>query len=106
MFAKGGWYCLKEQASLGYEVLGVDWTVDPSYVKSILSDKNITVQGNLDPIALQAPKEDLQALVRKMINAFGTERYIVNLGHGIQPDAPIDSVQYLVDTVHEFGDEA
>jgi len=102
LFAKGGWYCLEEQAELGYEVLGVDWTVEPKYVRNILKNKNITVQGNLDPCALYAPKEELKKMVQKMLEDFGSDRYIVNLGHGIYPDGPIESVHTFVETVHNF----
>ncbi|CAG9764220.1 unnamed protein product [Ceutorhynchus assimilis] len=102
LFAKGGWYCLEEQADLGYEVLGVDWTIEPSYVKKILNNKNITIQGNLDPTALYASNSDLKMFVEKMLEEFEGQRYIVNLGHGIYPDAPIDSVKTFVDAVHNF----
>lgn len=102
LFAKGGWYCLEEQAELGYEVLGVDWTVEPKYVRNILKNKNITIQGNLDPCALYSSKSDLNSQVEKMLNEFGSDRYIVNLGHGIYPDAPIDSLKTVVDVVHSF----
>lgn len=103
MFAKGGWYCLEELADLGYEVLGIDWTVDPTYVKNLLKNKKVTFQGNLDPCSLHAPQEDLKKFVQKMLDDFGNERYIVNLGHGIYPDAPIDSVKTFVDYVHNFS---
>ncbi|KAJ8913192.1 hypothetical protein NQ315_009029 [Exocentrus adspersus] len=100
LFAKGAHFCLEEQADLGYDVLGIDWTVEPKLVRSVLKNKNITIQGNLDPCALYAPKEEIVKMVTNMIDQFGTERYIVNLGHGIYPDAPIDAVQTFIDAVH------
>ncbi|XP_056646822.1 uroporphyrinogen decarboxylase [Diorhabda sublineata] len=100
LFAKGAHFNLSDQAALGYDVLGIDWTMKPDIVRSTLKDKNITVQGNLDPCALYAPKEELIKLVTDMIKAFGTDRYIVNLGHGIYPDAPTESVQTFIETVH------
>ncbi|XP_060516055.1 uroporphyrinogen decarboxylase [Cylas formicarius] len=103
LFAKGGWYCLEEQADLGYDVLGIDWTVEPTFVKNILKNKNITIQGNLDPCALYAPQEELEELVQNMIKQFGSERYIVNLGHGIYPDAPTESLETLTKSVHGFS---
>ncbi|KAL1493393.1 hypothetical protein ABEB36_011454 [Hypothenemus hampei] len=102
LFAKGGWYCLEEQAELGYEVLGIDWTIEPQFVRKLLHNKKITLQGNLDPTALYAPKSDLKVYIERMLEEFGSERYIVNLGHGIYPDAPVESVEFLVDTVHNF----
>ncbi|KAJ8955378.1 hypothetical protein NQ318_003475 [Aromia moschata] len=96
----GAHFCLEEQADLGYDVIGADWTMVPKTVRSAVKNKNITVQGNLDPCALYAPKEALVKMVDSMIKEFGTERYIVNLGHGIYPDAPTDAVQTFVEAVH------
>lgn len=48
MFAKGGGHSLKLQAGLGYEVIGIDWTVDPEKAREDVGDL-VTLQGNLDP---------------------------------------------------------
>lgn len=101
LFAKGAHFCLDEQTELGYDIVGIDWTVRPKTAK-LLKAKNVTVQGNLDPCALYAPKEELEKLVSEMLHEFGTERYIVNLGHGIYPDAPTESVKTFIDAVHNF----
>lgn len=100
LFAKGAYFCLEEQADLGYDVLGIDWTMDAKFVRSVLKNKNITVQGNLDPCALYAPKEEIIRMVTDMVREFGTERYIVNLGHGIYPDTPADAVETFIAAVH------
>lgn len=42
-------------------------------------------------------------MVQKMLEEFGHERYIVNLGHGIYPDAPIEAVHTVIDVVHNFN---
>ncbi|XP_031343332.1 uroporphyrinogen decarboxylase-like [Photinus pyralis] len=99
LFAKGASFCLEEQAELGYEILGVDWTVN---IESMKRNCNVTYQGNLDPCALYAPKEDLEGYVKDMIAKFGVNRYIVNLGHGIYPDMEIESVKTFIDTVHNI----
>lgn len=100
LFAKGAYFCLEEQAGLGYEVIGVDWTMEADFVRSTL--KNVTVQGNLDPCALYAPKEELEKMAKEMVSKFGPERYIVNLGHGIYPDADPEAVKTFVETVHSI----
>lgn len=102
LFAKGASFCLKEQADLGYEVLGVDWTVKPKEARKVLQDKNVTLQGNLDPCALYAPKEKIKEYTERMIENFGCNKYIVNLGHGIYPDADVEAVQAFIDAVHDF----
>lgn len=48
MYAKGGGHSLKEQAELGYEVVGIDWTIDPIVAREAVGP-NVTLQGNLDP---------------------------------------------------------
>ncbi|XP_018565015.1 uroporphyrinogen decarboxylase [Anoplophora glabripennis] len=100
LFAKGAHFCLEEQADLGYDVLGIDWTLEPKFVRSVLKNKNITLQGNLDPCALYAPKEDIIGMAKNMIAEYGTERYIVNLGHGIYPDTPLEAVKAFIEAVH------
>lgn len=102
LFAKGALFSLKDQADLGYEVLGIDWTVNPKEARKVVQNKNVTLQGNLDPCALYAPKEKITELTERMIENFGWEKYIVNLGHGIYPDADVDAVQTFIDAVHDF----
>lgn len=48
IYAKGGGHSLKEQSELGYEIVGLDWNVDPTEARTIVGP-NITLQGNLDP---------------------------------------------------------
>lgn len=100
LFAKGASFCLNEQAELGYEIIGIDWTVNPKNID--VRKLDITLQGNLDPCALYAPKEDLIKYTKEMINNFGVKRYIVNLGHGIYPDMDVSSVETFIETVHSI----
>lgn len=48
IFAKGGGHSLKEQSELGYEVIGLDYTVDPVEARQTVGP-NVTLQGNLHP---------------------------------------------------------
>lgn len=99
LFAKGAWFCLEEQGTLGYEVVGVDWTVEPQTAVKLLP--NVAVQGNLDPCALYASEETLRSKVRSMLEQFGTARHVVNLGHGIYPDVDVKAVEVFIDEVHK-----
>ena len=50
IFAKGAHYALEEISKLGYNVIGLDWTVDAKSTRVLLGDK--AMQGNMDPVAL------------------------------------------------------
>ncbi|XP_059612277.1 uroporphyrinogen decarboxylase [Phlebotomus argentipes] len=99
IFAKGAGHSLREQAQLGYEVIGIDWTVDPVVARQEVGD-NITLQGNLDPQDMYKSPDEITTLTKEMVQKFGKKRYIANLGHGITPQTPIESMSVFCDTVH------
>uniref|UniRef100_A0A1L8DZQ7 Uroporphyrinogen decarboxylase n=1 Tax=Nyssomyia neivai TaxID=330878 RepID=A0A1L8DZQ7_9DIPT len=99
LFAKGAGQSLKEQSQLGYDVLGIDWTVDPIAAREAVGD-NITLQGNLDPQDMYKSPDELKTLTEEMVKKFGKKRYIANPGHGITPATPIESMTIFCDTVH------
>ena len=67
-----------------------------------LTNNNITLQGNFDPAWLLTTPIDIKQRVREMIDAFGIQRYIANLGHGITPNVPVDNARAFVDAVKEY----
>ena len=56
----------------------------------------LPVQGNLDPLALIAGGEALEAAVERILDAFAGRPHIFNLGHGILQDTPIAHVEELL----------
>ncbi|XP_064105205.1 LOW QUALITY PROTEIN: uroporphyrinogen decarboxylase-like [Macrobrachium nipponense] len=102
VFPKGGHYALKDLAALDYEVIGIDWTVDPTLAREIVGP-NKTLQGNLDPCALYAEKKFISNAVKEMIEKFGRNRYIANLGHGMYPDMDPENLAAFVDAVHKHS---
>lgn len=100
IFAKGAHYALEDLADSGYDVIGLDWTIDPTEARDKVGPR-ITLQGNLDPCALYAPEADLRRYVNMMVKKFGKRHYIANLGHGIYPDMNPDRVAALIDAVHK-----
>ena len=101
VFGKGCWFALHDMAKSGASALGVDWTCSARNAR-YLSGGQITLQGNFDPSRLLSPIPTIKREVKKMIDGFGKDRYIVNLGHGILPNIQVDHAQAFVDAVKEY----
>ncbi len=101
VFGKGCWFALNDMAKSGASALGVDWTCSARNAR-YLSGGEITLQGNFDPSRLYSPPAEIKRMVHQMIDEFGKDRYIVNLGHGILPDIPVENAQAFVDAVKEY----
>jgi len=100
LFPKGSWYALKDLSESSASGLGIDWCISPKMAREITQNK-ITLQGNFDPAKLLLPVSEIKKEVKKMIDEFGVQKYIVNLGHGITPNIPVDHAQAFVDAVKE-----
>ncbi len=87
----------------GPDVAGLDWRISLDTAAARLG-KDIAVQGNLDPYAMLAPRDHLEARVKEIL-AQGTKArgHIFNLGEGIFPEVSVDRVKFLVDSVHRFS---
>ncbi|WVD67537.1 uroporphyrinogen decarboxylase [Orbus wheelerorum] len=100
LFTKGGGLWLDKIMQAGCDAVGVDWTVD----LSTLPKENIAIQGNLDPTVLYADKVTIKNNIDLILKEFGPYNgHIFNLGHGISQDTPIESVEVLVNTVHQLS---
>jgi uroporphyrinogen decarboxylase len=98
LYAKGTAPHHVAQTSTGVAVLSVDWTTDLSVLGRQLPD--VALQGNLDPVLLNTTPEIVCRESTKLLNSMrGRAGHIFNLGHGILPQAKIECVQALVDTV-------
>ncbi len=101
VFGKGCWFALQEMAKSGASALGVDWTCSARNAR-YLTGGNITLQGNFDPSRLLSPPAEIKKMVKQMIDEFGKDRYVVNLGHGILPNIPVDNAKAFVEAVKEY----
>jgi uroporphyrinogen decarboxylase len=101
LFPKGSWYALSELSKSSAAGLGIDWCVSPKMARQ-LTNNQITLQGNFDPAKLLAPIPEIKKWVNEMINDFGPQQYIANLGHGITPNVPVDHARAFVDAVKEY----
>lgn len=100
-FANGGASLLSAIRELGADVLGIDWTLPLSGAVAELG-RDVVVQGNLDPAALFASREELGAAIDTVLaEGAGAAAHVFNLGHGIHRTTDPDRVAYLVDRVHE-----
>ena len=102
-FGKGCWFALNEMSKSGAAALGVDWTCSARNAR-YLSGGNITLQGNFDPSRLMSPPAEIKKMVHQMIREFGKDKYIVNLGHGILPNIPLENAKAFIDAVKEYKD--
>ena len=101
-FGTGAAGFFKELHAAGGDVMGVDWRINIDQAWMDISYRS-AVQGNLDPAALFAPLPELKAKVHELMKRTGTRPgHIINLGHGILPETPVDHVRAMVDFVREF----
>lgn len=101
VFGKGCWFALNDMAKSGAAAIGVDWTCSARNARYLTGGK-ITLQGNFDPSRLFSPPATIKMMVKQMIDEFGKDRFVANLGHGILPNIPVENAQAFVDAVKEY----
>ena len=100
-YSKDAGYALDELADSGCDALGCDWKVNLTQAREQVGDR-VALQGNLDPAIMLASPEVVVAETQRVLNAYGTGTgHVMNLGHGIDRTTPIESMQALVETVHQ-----
>ncbi|MET0382925.1 MAG: uroporphyrinogen decarboxylase [Burkholderiaceae bacterium] len=107
VFTKGGGQWLEAIADMEVDVVGLDWTTDLGAARRRVGAR-VALQGNLDPMALFAPPDVIQAEARAALDSFGSPRnpdgswagHVFNLGHGINQCTPPEHVAALVEAVH------
>ncbi len=98
-FVKEGGHLLQEVGETGADVAGIDWRVSIAEARKVLGP-DIAVQGNLDPTALFGNEKTIRNETRRVLEDAGPAGgHIFNLGHGILPNTPIESVEYLIDEI-------
>ena len=98
LFLQNAPHLMDAYASLPAEVLGVDWRIDLAEIKQRYPKR--AVQGNLEPAILTAGAAATRAAAQELLAATPPRGHIVNLGHGILPQTPLESVEALVEVVH------
>jgi uroporphyrinogen decarboxylase len=100
-FGTGTQALLASQREAGGHVIGLDWrTPFAEGWERIGHDR--AVQGNLNPTVLFAPVEVAKTHAKRVLQAAGNRvGHVFNLGHGILPETPVDTVKAVIDFVHE-----
>ncbi|HMA96292.1 MAG TPA: uroporphyrinogen decarboxylase family protein, partial [Polyangiaceae bacterium] len=102
-FGTGTQSLLELQQRAGGTVIGIDWHTPLDEAARRLGP-NAVLQGNLDPVALFAPRAVLDQKISDVLTKGKLAKgHIFNLGHGILPETNPDVVSFVADRVHELG---
>lgn len=86
----------------GCQAVSLDTTVPLDWAAETIQPL-VTVQGNLDPIALLVGGDYLDGAIDRILNALGRRPFIFNLGHGVVPATPPDHVYRMADRIRSFA---
>ena len=100
LFLQNAPHLVEAYATLPTDVLAVDWRENLTNLQAKYGDR-IAFQGNIDPAILIGGAEPTRTATLELLRKVKATGHIVNLGHGILPDTPIESVQTLVEVVHD-----
>jgi uroporphyrinogen decarboxylase len=87
---------LEKMARSGANVLSLDWRIDLAEARRRVGD-NLAVQGNLDPCELLGTPETITEAVRETLKKGGGTGHIMNLGHGILPQTPVENARAFIE---------
>ena len=96
-YTKASQHLLPSVARSGADVLSVDWRVDLAELRKTLGAK-IALQGNLDPAVLLGPREKIRGETLSTLASLSGRGHILNLGHGILQQTPVENAQLFVET--------
>jgi len=99
LFVNNAPHLVEAYAGLPAEGLAVDWRIDLRALQERHGDRR-AVQGNIDPAILTAGPEPTRAAAESLLDQVRARGHIVNLGHGVLPNTPIESVEALVQAIH------
>ena len=104
LYVQNGSHIVDLAANSGADVISLDWRVSLAEAARSVAGR-VSLQGNLDPCWLHAPREKIFEMVREMAEAASPARgYILNLGHGCLPDTPVEGVRAFTDAARALGD--
>jgi uroporphyrinogen decarboxylase len=95
LFAKGSSRILHGMAKTGADVLSVDWNTDLAQARRELGPKS-ALQGNVEPSLLLGPIDAIRRATAEAVEKTGGMGHILNLGHGILPNTPVENARAFV----------
>ena len=103
LFVGGGGHLVDAMAESGADVLSLDWRADLADAARRVGAR-VSLQGNLDPCALSAPPGEIARRVRALAEAGRSARgHVLNLGHGVLPETPVEGVRTFVSAARAGG---
>ena len=95
LFSKASNHLIPALADSGANVLSVDWRADLAALR-LQFGTSVALQGNVDPCVLLGPEEGVIQAAREAIEQTGGRGHILNLGHGILPQTPVENARAFV----------
>ncbi len=96
-YTKASQHLLFAATRSGANVLSVDWRMDLAEIRKTLGPQ-IALQGNVDPAVLLGPPERIREVTLSAVNSLNGQGHILNLGHGILQDTPVENAQLFIET--------
>jgi uroporphyrinogen decarboxylase len=102
LFCRGSCRLIPQLSNLRPAAIGFDWDQEMAQLRQLVPS-HIAIQGNLNPALLKGPLPLLQKEVESILTSMqGARGFIFNLGHGVEPDTPVDNVRWLVECVKTY----
>jgi uroporphyrinogen decarboxylase len=99
LFINGCGHLIEAMSESGAEVLSIDWRVPLSEARR--RAPGLALQGNLDPGILLGPEETVTRRTREIVEQTQGRAHVVNLGHGVLPQTPVESARAFFEAVRE-----
>ncbi|KAJ7554094.1 hypothetical protein O6H91_06G124500 [Diphasiastrum complanatum] len=104
LYANGNGGLLERMRETSVDVIGLDWTIDMLDGRRRLGD-SISVQGNVDPAVLFAPKSAITEAINSVVQKAGDKGHILNLGHGVLVGTPEEHVAHFFEIARSISYE-
>jgi uroporphyrinogen decarboxylase len=103
LYVNNGAHVFDAMLESGADVISLDWRVEMDQAARRVGHR-ASLQGNLDPCALAAPREQIFAMVRKIAESAAPARgHVLNLGHGCLPETPVEGVRAFTDAARALA---